>query len=162
MAKRPRRVLRTMYASRRARPTSLADGPGFLYVFIDNGNKWKVGMSKNFARRRAEWNRECPCPNRVWMRPIAVKRRRRAEALAHILLELACFDRPYDYCPHCTYTTSPRLARRHFSQGRKTHREVFIFNGNQANVWNSIVGPLITSIVKAGMDSNIYQYYSLN
>ncbi|KAJ3713917.1 hypothetical protein F5878DRAFT_645900 [Lentinula raphanica] len=123
MTKRPRRVLRTMYASRRARPTSLADGPGFLYVFIDNGNKWKVGMSKNFARRRAEWNRECPCPNRVWMRPVAVKRRRRAEALAHILLELACFDRPYDYCPHC----------------RKTHREVFIFNGNQANVWNSIV-----------------------
>ncbi|KAJ3709536.1 hypothetical protein C8R42DRAFT_730024 [Lentinula raphanica] len=132
MTKRPRRVLRTMYASRRARPTSLADGPGFLYVFIDNGNKWKVGMSKNFARRRAEWNRECPCPNRVWMRPIAVKRRRRAEALAHILLELACFD-----------------PRRHFCQGRKTHREVFIFNGNQANVWNSIVGPLISSIVKA-------------
>ncbi|KAJ3755277.1 hypothetical protein EV360DRAFT_72990 [Lentinula raphanica] len=133
MAKRPRRILHAMYASRRARSTSPADGPGFLYIFIDNGTRWKVGMSNNFRRRKAEWNRQCPCPNRVWMKPIAVRRRRRAEALAHLMLEIACLDRPFIYCPNC----------------RKVHREIFVFNGNAGSVWNSIVGPLLARAAKA-------------
>ncbi|KAJ3767794.1 hypothetical protein FB446DRAFT_792882 [Lentinula raphanica] len=142
MTKRPRPVLRAMYASRRARSTSPADGPGFLYVFVDNGTRYKVGMTKNFARRRAEWDRQCPCLNREWKKPIAVRRRRRAEALAHLLLELACFDRPYIHCPTCG----------------KTHREIFLFNGNQANVWRSVVSPLLAIAANAGMGSNFYQY----
>ncbi|KAJ3718215.1 hypothetical protein C8R42DRAFT_723585 [Lentinula raphanica] len=149
MAKRPRRILHAMYASRRARSTSPADGPGFLYIFIDNGTRWKVGMSNNFRRRKAEWNRQCPCPNRVWMKPIAVRRRRRAEALAHLMLEIACLDRPFIYCPNCTFLISPRSARRHFRQGRKVHREIFVFNGNAGSVWNSVVGPLLARAAKA-------------
>ncbi|KAJ3713705.1 hypothetical protein C8R42DRAFT_646952 [Lentinula raphanica] len=121
MTKRPRRVLRTMYASRRARPTSLADGPGFLYVFIDNGNKWKTksGVEQGVSVSELSMDEARRGQTKAQSGWLIVA----SEALAHILLELACFDRPYDYCPHC----------------RKTHREVFIFNGNQANVWNSIV-----------------------
>ncbi|KAJ3839863.1 hypothetical protein F5878DRAFT_640831 [Lentinula raphanica] len=80
MARRSRRVLRTIFASRRSRSTSLADGRGFLYAFIDNGYRWKIGMSKNFARRQKQWDRQCPCSNRDWKPPIAVRRRRRADA----------------------------------------------------------------------------------
>ncbi|KAJ3863508.1 hypothetical protein EV359DRAFT_64745 [Lentinula novae-zelandiae] len=39
-----------------ARSVSLADGPGFLYAFVDHGHLWKIGMSDNYDRRRAEWN----------------------------------------------------------------------------------------------------------
>ncbi|KAJ3888006.1 hypothetical protein GG344DRAFT_68345 [Lentinula edodes] len=48
--------LRVLYASRRARGVSLADGPGFLYAFVDHGHLWKIGMSDNYDRRRAEWD----------------------------------------------------------------------------------------------------------
>ncbi|KAH7871655.1 uncharacterized protein C8R40DRAFT_1072400 [Lentinula edodes] len=48
--------LRALYASRRARGVSLADGPGFLYAFVDHGHLWKIGMSDNYDRRRAEWD----------------------------------------------------------------------------------------------------------
>ncbi|KAJ3766474.1 hypothetical protein FB446DRAFT_794069 [Lentinula raphanica] len=52
MARRPPNVLQSLYTSRRARPTSGADGPGFLYAFVDHGHRWKIGMSSNFSRRR--------------------------------------------------------------------------------------------------------------
>ncbi|KAJ3722853.1 hypothetical protein C8R42DRAFT_641196 [Lentinula raphanica] len=77
MAKRSRSRLRAVYASRILRPTSPADGPGFIYAFLDDGCRWKIGMTRDFTRRQAEWNRSCPCGARVWMPPIAVTRRRR-------------------------------------------------------------------------------------
>ncbi|KAJ3850691.1 hypothetical protein EV368DRAFT_66391 [Lentinula lateritia] len=43
----------------RSRVPSLADGPGFLYAFVDHGVYWKVGMSINYDRRKAEWERHC-------------------------------------------------------------------------------------------------------
>ncbi|KAJ3834734.1 hypothetical protein F5878DRAFT_644893 [Lentinula raphanica] len=82
MVRRPSRALHTLYTSRRARTTSRADGPGMLYAFVDPGRRWKIGMTSNFRRRRAQWNRQCPCPGRRWMPPMAVKRRRRAETIA--------------------------------------------------------------------------------
>ncbi|KAJ3818245.1 hypothetical protein F5880DRAFT_1617551 [Lentinula raphanica] len=86
MAKRPDHALHTLYARRRSRPTSRADGPGYLYAFVDHGHLWKLGMTNNFDRRKAEWDRRCPSPDRRWMPPIAVKRRRRAD------LDFAAFD----------------------------------------------------------------------
>ncbi|KAJ3738993.1 hypothetical protein DFH05DRAFT_1464105 [Lentinula detonsa] len=77
-ARRPTLKLRALYASRRARATSLADGPGFLYAFVDRGRDWKLGMTSNFDRRKAQWDNECPCAHRRWLPPIRVTRRRRA------------------------------------------------------------------------------------
>ncbi|KAJ3765768.1 hypothetical protein FB446DRAFT_709195 [Lentinula raphanica] len=99
MAKRVTPKLRALLAFRRSRPTSRADGPGFLYCFLDNGVFWKSGMMNNIARRRREWDRNCPCPTRRWLVFVAVARRRRAEALAHLILERLCLDRPQTYCP---------------------------------------------------------------
>ncbi|KAJ3722352.1 hypothetical protein C8R42DRAFT_641758 [Lentinula raphanica] len=66
MSKRSPRVLHTLYASRRSRSTSLADGPGFLYAFVDRGHRWKIGMTKDFARRKGEWDRQCPSAYRSY------------------------------------------------------------------------------------------------
>ncbi|KAJ3976605.1 hypothetical protein EV361DRAFT_864457 [Lentinula raphanica] len=66
MAKRrTKHKLRSLYALRRARPASLADGPGVLYAYVDYGRYWKIGMAKEFARRQAQWNKQCPCPARL-------------------------------------------------------------------------------------------------
>ncbi|KAJ3819177.1 hypothetical protein F5880DRAFT_1679100 [Lentinula raphanica] len=94
-------ILRALYAFRRARATSSADGGGFLYAFVDHGYRWKVGMSPDFERSRKEWDQQCPCEDRIRMNPIATTRRRRAESLAHLSLELECSERPKDYCRHC-------------------------------------------------------------
>ncbi|KAJ3709991.1 hypothetical protein DFJ43DRAFT_1162335 [Lentinula guzmanii] len=58
--RRPTLKLRALYALRRARATSLADGPGFLYAFVDRGRDWKLGMTSDFDRRKAQWDKECP------------------------------------------------------------------------------------------------------
>ncbi|KAJ3715644.1 hypothetical protein C8R42DRAFT_725457 [Lentinula raphanica] len=73
-------ILRALYAFRRARATSSADGGGFLYAFVDHGYRWKVGMSPDFERSRKEWDQQCPCEDRIRMNPIATTRRRRAES----------------------------------------------------------------------------------
>ncbi|KAJ3849748.1 hypothetical protein EV368DRAFT_67186 [Lentinula lateritia] len=65
-----------------------SDGPGWIYVYIDNGNEFKIGMTKNFERRQREWDRNCPCLNRIWFKPVPAANRRRAESVAHILLEI--------------------------------------------------------------------------
>ncbi|KAJ3821424.1 kinase-like domain-containing protein, partial [Lentinula raphanica] len=123
MAKRVTPKLRALLSFRRSRPMSRADGPGFLYGFLDNGMFWKAGMTKNVARRRREWDRNCPCLTRRWLVFFAVPRRRRAEALAHLLLEQRCHDRPQIYC-------------------RKVHREVFVFNGPWWFVRATIIRPV--------------------
>ncbi|KAJ3817642.1 FACT complex subunit SPT16 N-terminal lobe domain-containing protein, partial [Lentinula raphanica] len=121
------RALIRLYTKRRARPTSRADGPGYLYAFIDDGRRFKIGMTKDFGRRKAEWDKQCPSTKRRWMAPIAVTRRRRAEALAHLLLELECSDRPRIRCLHC----------------RKKHTEIFVFAPKRATAWRDIVKPLL-------------------
>ncbi|KAJ3771804.1 hypothetical protein FB446DRAFT_704364 [Lentinula raphanica] len=123
MARRPTPKLCALFASRRSRSTSRADGPGYLYAFLDNGQFWKIGMSNDIGRRRREWDRNCPCPTRRWLVVVAVARRRRAETLAHLLLERHCYDRPRIHCPRC----------------RKTHREVFTFNGH----WSIVLATII-------------------
>ncbi|KAJ4501167.1 hypothetical protein C8R41DRAFT_862809 [Lentinula lateritia] len=76
---RSAKELRALYASQRARGVSLADGPGFLYAFVEYGHRWKIGMTDNYDRRKAEWD----------------------QSLAHILLELKCFKRPRIQCTQC-------------------------------------------------------------
>ncbi|KAJ3717344.1 hypothetical protein C8R42DRAFT_644601 [Lentinula raphanica] len=114
--RRSSRLLRALYAIRCLRSTSGADGPGYLYAFNDRGGLWKIGMSNNFVRRKAEWDRWCPSSTRRWMPPIAVARRRRAETLAHLLLEMRCSDRPRIRCFRC----------------QRTHIEIFLFSANPA------------------------------
>ncbi|KAJ3720650.1 hypothetical protein C8R42DRAFT_643035 [Lentinula raphanica] len=125
-------ILATLYETRKLRSISPADGRGFLYAYLDDGVDWKVGMSNNFARRRREWDRQCPCPTRIWMEPLPVAKRRRAESLAHLLIEGICTDRPRKHCAKC---------RRH-------HQEIFSFRvaDNSVDtlaVWEDLVYPLL-------------------
>ncbi|KAJ3975719.1 hypothetical protein EV361DRAFT_887327 [Lentinula raphanica] len=84
-------------------------------------------MTNDINRRKVEWDRRCPSPTRIWMPPIIVRRRRRAEALAHLLLELRCFDRPRVRCFRC----------------RRVHVEIFSFSAERSFVWRKIVLPLL-------------------
>ncbi|KAJ3739452.1 hypothetical protein DFH05DRAFT_1463813 [Lentinula detonsa] len=141
--RRPTLKLRALYASRRARATSLADGPGYLYAFVDHGRYWKLGMTSNFERRKAQWDNECPCAHRRWLLPIRVTRRRRAESLGHLLLEIVSIDRPKRYCPHC----------------RRTHIEIFIFRGHWNWTWRIVIRPLLLRVAVetlSRLDSNAH------
>ncbi|KAJ3734553.1 hypothetical protein DFJ43DRAFT_1037753 [Lentinula guzmanii] len=128
--RRPTLKLRALYALRRARATSLADGPGFLYAFVDRGRDWKLGMTSDFDRRKAQWDKECPCAHRRWLPPIRVSRRRRAESLGHLQLEIKCLDRPKRYCAHC----------------RRTHIEIFVFRGHWNWTWRIVIRPLLLRV----------------
>ncbi|KAJ3766949.1 hypothetical protein FB446DRAFT_708213 [Lentinula raphanica] len=132
MARRSHHQIFTLYAAHKSRSTSLSDGFGFLYAFVDRGHSWKIGMSNNFARRKREWDRQCPSSSRRWMPPIMVKRRRRAETLAHLLLELWCSDRPRIFCSRC----------------RKIHVEIFTFPAKRSIVWKTIIYPLLVMASK--------------
>ncbi|KAJ3845756.1 hypothetical protein EV368DRAFT_90150 [Lentinula lateritia] len=79
--------LQRCYNRREVRRILDADGEGYIYAFV-NVNVWKVGMSKDFIRCREEWDRNCPDLRRIWLPPIWVANRRRAESLAHLLLEM--------------------------------------------------------------------------
>ncbi|KAJ3745969.1 hypothetical protein DFH05DRAFT_1522569 [Lentinula detonsa] len=125
--RRPTLKLRALYALRRARATSLADGPGYLYAFVDRSRYWKLGMTSDFDRRKAQWDNECPCAHRRWLPPIRVTRRRRA---AHLLLEMRSMDRPKRYCAHC----------------RRTHIEIFVFRGNWNRTWRIVIRPLLLRV----------------
>ncbi|KAJ3829002.1 hypothetical protein F5880DRAFT_1657692 [Lentinula raphanica] len=98
MHKRSPTRLAALYKKRKSQPISPADGWGVLYAYLDNGVDFKVGMTSNFARRRREWDRQCPCPTRIWMDTLPVAHRRRAESLAHLLIEGICTDRPRKHC----------------------------------------------------------------
>ncbi|GAW07399.1 hypothetical protein LENED_009388 [Lentinula edodes] len=50
MARRRTHQLQSLYRQRISRPISPSDGPGWIYVYIDNGNEFKIGMTKNFER----------------------------------------------------------------------------------------------------------------
>ncbi|KAJ4468483.1 hypothetical protein C8R41DRAFT_871172 [Lentinula lateritia] len=58
MARRSSRSLHALYTSRRSRLPSPADGPGFLYAFVDSDVYWKVGMTSDYDRRKTEWDRQ--------------------------------------------------------------------------------------------------------
>ncbi|KAJ3890085.1 hypothetical protein GG344DRAFT_66590 [Lentinula edodes] len=117
--------LQQRYSIREIRAISNADGPGYLYAYVD-GSIWKVGMSNDFVRRQKEWDKDCPCPWRIWFPPIRVANRRRAESLVHLLLEMQCLDRPRIYCPSC----------------QRAHFEKFLFSEPWHVVWSTIVYPI--------------------
>ncbi|KAJ3766714.1 hypothetical protein FB446DRAFT_708397 [Lentinula raphanica] len=125
-SRRSSRLLRALYAIRRSRSTSRADGPGYLYAFNDRGGLWKIGMSNNFVRRKAEWDRRCPSSTRIWMPPIAVARRRRAETLAHLLLEMRSEN---TYGNLLVYYKSPVcVEENHSSVAYQSFKDVSILN----------------------------------
>ncbi|KAJ3990853.1 hypothetical protein F5050DRAFT_1716561 [Lentinula boryana] len=87
-------------------------------------------MTSDFDRRKAQWDKECPCAHRRWLPPIRVSRRRRAESLGHLQLEIKCLDRPKRYCAHC----------------RHTHIEIFVFRGHWNWTWQIIIRPLLLRV----------------
>ncbi|KAJ3748661.1 hypothetical protein DFH05DRAFT_1456654 [Lentinula detonsa] len=118
--RRPIVKLRALYASRRARATSLADGPGYLYAFVDRGRYWKLGMTSDFERRKAQWDNECPRVHRRWLPPVRVTRRRRAGPNAIALID--------------------------FGPGRRTHIEIFVFRGHWNWTWRIVIRPLLLRV----------------
>ncbi|KAJ3876915.1 hypothetical protein F5051DRAFT_429410 [Lentinula edodes] len=95
--------LQRLYDIRQRRAISDADGEGYLYAYVDS-NEVKMGMTKNFNRRKEEWDKNCPHAGRIWFPPVRVDNRRRAESLAHLLLEMECVDRPHVYCQNLWIT----------------------------------------------------------
>ncbi|KAJ3873659.1 hypothetical protein F5051DRAFT_476297 [Lentinula edodes] len=124
--------LQHCYNRREVRRISDADGEGYIYAFVDV-DVWKIGMSKDFVRRQEEWDRNCPDLRRIWLPPIRVANRRRAESLAHLLLEMACIDRPRAYCQIC----------------QRKHIKHFIFSGTSPVVWRTIVEPILLWVALA-------------
>ncbi|KAJ3933657.1 MAG: hypothetical protein NXY57DRAFT_1037451 [Lentinula lateritia] len=124
-----RAVLRAASTSISSRTSDLS----FLYAFVDGGVLWKIGMPKDFDRRRAEWDNQCPFPGRIWMAPVPTMTRRRAESLAHLALENSCLDRPRVWCNNC---------------GRQ-HVEFFVFTGNPGQVWPTIISPILANAAVA-------------
>ncbi|KAJ3875419.1 hypothetical protein F5051DRAFT_430587 [Lentinula edodes] len=118
--------LQLLYDIRHRRTISDTDGQGYLYAYVDS-NEVKVGMTKNFNHRKEEWDRNCPYAGRIWLPPLRVANRRRAESLAHLLLEMACTDRPRMYCQNC----------------HRTHVEKFIFRGLWPVAWRTIIYPIL-------------------
>ncbi|KAJ3893465.1 hypothetical protein GG344DRAFT_63701 [Lentinula edodes] len=118
--------LQERYDMREIWVISDADGPGYLYAYV-KGDFWKVGMSHDFAQHQEEWDKECPCPWRAWFLPIRVANRRRAESLAHLLLEMECLDRPQIYCQNC----------------QQVHIKKFVFYGPLHVLWTTIVYPIL-------------------
>ncbi|KAJ3914378.1 hypothetical protein F5877DRAFT_70760 [Lentinula edodes] len=118
--------LQCLYDIRHRRAISDADGEGYLYAYVDS-NEVKVGMTTNFNRRKEEWVRDCPYIGRIWLPPLRVANRRRAETLAHLLLEMACTNRPRMYCQSC----------------HRTHFEKFIFCGPWPVAWWTIIYPIL-------------------
>ncbi|KAH7870674.1 uncharacterized protein C8R40DRAFT_1073184 [Lentinula edodes] len=102
--------LQRRFGLREMQGISDADGEGYLYAYVDSDG-WKIGMSNNFVRRQKEWDKDCPSPWRIWLPPIQVANRRRAETLAHLLLEMACVDPPRIYCQNCTPMSAHREIR---------------------------------------------------
>ncbi|KAJ3765035.1 hypothetical protein FB446DRAFT_795459 [Lentinula raphanica] len=130
--KRSPTQLAALYKKRKSQPISPANGCGVLYTYLDNGVDFKVGMTSNFAHRRREWDHQCPCPTRIWMDTLPVAHRRRAESLAHLLIEGICTDRPRKHCPKC---------KRH-------HQEIFSFRVAETSVdifavWEEFIHPLL-------------------
>ncbi|KAJ4469354.1 hypothetical protein C8R41DRAFT_870995 [Lentinula lateritia] len=78
MTRRPTYRLQKLYTRQRLRLVSPSDGRGWLYAYLDGGIEWKIGMSKDFVRRRRDWEKRCPCRNRKWFPPVPVANRRRA------------------------------------------------------------------------------------
>ncbi|KAJ4499783.1 hypothetical protein C8R41DRAFT_863762 [Lentinula lateritia] len=76
--------LQSLYRQQILRPISPSDGPGWIYVYIDNGNEFKIGMTKDFERRQQEWDRNCPCLDRIWFKPILAVNRRRVGCRVHV------------------------------------------------------------------------------
>ncbi|KAJ3819535.1 hypothetical protein F5880DRAFT_1616377 [Lentinula raphanica] len=107
MPRRSKSAIHSLYASRKSRPTSTADGPGYLYAFSDTGHKWKVGIPGPAGQVPVSTGQQqvtgqdvggkIPAgqvtgmtrpglvktlsPSRRWKDPIAVPRRRRAGAI---------------------------------------------------------------------------------
>ncbi|KAJ3746994.1 hypothetical protein EV360DRAFT_89894 [Lentinula raphanica] len=144
MARRSCRELRALYAFRRLRPTSCADGPGFLYAYVDRGHLWKIGMSNNFTRRKEDWDRQCPSIDRIWMPPVASRWHIsfwRFGAATDLVFNV--FD------VRAQSLTIPQLTTNSL-QGRRNHVEIFRFAAEWLFVWENIVYPLLIKAAMAG------------
>ncbi|KAJ3924851.1 MAG: hypothetical protein NXY57DRAFT_865626, partial [Lentinula lateritia] len=51
-------------------PVSFADGPGWIYIFLEGNVTYKVGRTTNVLRRIREWKRSCPASPKTWLSAI--------------------------------------------------------------------------------------------
>ncbi|KAJ3914310.1 hypothetical protein F5877DRAFT_70815 [Lentinula edodes] len=124
--------LQRLFNKRQTRRISDADGAGYLYAYV-NDNEWKIGTTNDFFRRQKEWDKSCPDISRLWLPPIEVANRRRAESLAHLMLEVACINRPRAYCHLC----------------RRKHVEKFLFTQSWTVAWITIIEPILLTAATA-------------
>lgn len=144
--KRSHRVLRRRLDQLLNRAISSSDGPGFIYHYFDSRYQVKVGRSVNVARRRVQWDRTCPNPNRKWKPPIWCSHSHRAGKFHwnHVLnCTYAKQSRSRMYCWRCSVSIGRAvfvwLVRPMFLPsiksliipGGKRHQEKFVFHDNQ-------------------------------
>ncbi|KAJ3803572.1 hypothetical protein F5876DRAFT_54307 [Lentinula aff. lateritia] len=79
-------------------PFSFADGPGWIYIFLEGNVTYKVGRTNNVSRRIREWKRSCHTSPKTWLAAIWTPYAHRTERLVHLALEAICNSRPRVLC----------------------------------------------------------------
>ena len=138
---------------------SPADEPGYIYCFR-LGPFWKVGRSRNWRRRRYQWNYQCR-RRYIWMaHPVFTRFSHKlgASASTKSCIDLTNRDRAIG-TPGAGDDSSASALSLHrlwvsnflrtscsnFAGGR-THIEVFDFRGFNGDAWNDIIRPLIVHL----------------
>ncbi|KAJ3751469.1 hypothetical protein DFH05DRAFT_1570344 [Lentinula detonsa] len=112
-------------------PISVADRPGWIYIFYEGGGVYKVGRTEDLARRMREWDRDCPGTSKVWIGAFWTPLAHLTEKLVHLEFEAQCAFRPRYTC----------------SCGR-VHLEKFIFWGSPEIVFYRKIAPIAMSVIQ--------------
>ncbi|KAJ3924683.1 MAG: hypothetical protein NXY57DRAFT_1083074 [Lentinula lateritia] len=75
-------------------PFSFADGPGWIYIFLEGNITYKVGHTNNVSCRIREWKRSCHTSPKTWLAAIWTPYAHRTECLVHLALEAVCNSHP--------------------------------------------------------------------
>ncbi|KAJ3858632.1 hypothetical protein EV359DRAFT_87434 [Lentinula novae-zelandiae] len=68
-------------------PFSFADGPGWIYIFLEGNVTYKVGRTNNVSRRIREWKQSCHASPKTWLAAIWTPYAHQTERLVHLALE---------------------------------------------------------------------------
>ncbi|KAJ3722390.1 hypothetical protein C8R42DRAFT_720767 [Lentinula raphanica] len=129
MPRRSKSAIHSLYASRKSRPTSTADGPGYLYAFSDTGHKWKVVGDGRILSRFRDGDEQ-----NHWL----IFSSNSSAMTGRVTIALIVRS-PF----------SLHSARQYLLRGRKIHCEVFTFTTNRTFTWKNIIRPLLFEAAKA-------------
>lgn len=157
--------LQWLFNKRQSWRISDADGPGFLYAYVNN-NKWKISTMNNFTCRQKQQDKSCPDISRLWLPPIKVANQQRAgefciycplllpicvtESLAHLMLELASIDQLRTYCHLCTClnTLLSTSILYLLNRSEKTRWKIF-FTQSLPVIWTTVIEPIMLTVAIA-------------